>query len=92
MWLRKLIIYLIAIGLCGAGLGFFAGQASLGYRTGDAEAIFAGLFVGGLLGFAGIALIVLARRKPLQSVDPDAVVATSLAMAIGSESGSDSGD
>ena len=53
MWLRKLIIYLIAIGLCGAGLGFFAGQASLGYRTGDAEAIFAGSFRGRIAGVCG---------------------------------------
>lgn len=62
MRLRKAIQILAGFGLCAGGMAFFAEQAVLGHQGMDIDAIFLGLFGGGLMGFAGIALIALARR------------------------------
>lgn len=62
MWWRKFILWCIALGLAGAGVLFFVGQLMVSQRTGEIDTLVLGLFVSGLMGFAAVLLLAMARK------------------------------
>lgn len=61
---RKLILLVLSLSFVAGGMYFAFGEMDLASRTTDQNHIYAALFGGGLLGFIGVVLFLLAFRKP----------------------------
>jgi hypothetical protein len=86
--MRKLIGILIGLGLIAFGVVAFIGQSSMAERSGNVDDFYAGVVMGGLLGFAGlVTLIAVLRRRKSKSNGDDA---SSAIWAVGMNSGIDS--
>ena len=91
--IRKIVLFVLALGFLGFGAAFTIGEMNISARTGDTDHFYAALFGGGLMGFVGIILMVLAFKKPGKP-DPEAAAATVWAVGMTSmmDDGGDSGD
>lgn len=79
--IRKLILLLLSLGFIAGGVAFALTEMNLASTTSDQNHIYAALFGGGLLGFVGVLLFILAFRKP-KPTDPEAAAAGVLAMGM----------
>ena len=61
MSMRKAILYLCALGFAACGTAVFVERYLWGQHSGNPEEIWAGLFLGSVLGFLAVVLVVLAR-------------------------------
>ncbi|KRS17657.1 hypothetical protein [Roseovarius indicus] len=79
--IRKLILLLLSLGFIAGGIAFALTEMNLASSTADQNHIYAALFGGGLLGFAGVVLFILAFRKP-KPAEPEGAAAGILAMGM----------
>ena len=87
---KKLIGALIGLGLIVFGVIAYIGQSNVSERTGDVDDFYAGLVMGGLLGFAGLVTLiaVFRKRKPKPG---EAASAAAAVWAVGMTSDFDGG-
>lgn len=78
--IRKIVLTILALAFLGFGFVATWGEANIGTRTGDPNHFYAAIFIGGVMGFVGILLLVLAFRKPGK---PDPSVTGSAVWAVG---------
>ena len=89
--MRKFIGVLIGLGLIAFGVIAFLGQSNVSQRNGNIDDFYAGLVMGGGLGFAGLVTLYAVLKNPKKPIDPNEVEAVLWAAAMTSLA-SDDGD
>ncbi|MBK1636414.1 hypothetical protein [Rhodovulum adriaticum] len=84
-FIRKLLGLVIALGFLFFGLASFFGFYEQSLATGNRDDLYAGIFMGGLLCFCGLLLLVVVLRKPRKPADPAAAAATIWAVGMTSD-------
>jgi hypothetical protein len=91
--MKRLIGYLLGLGLIAFGVVAFIGQSSIAERSGNMDDFYAGLVMGGLAGFAGLVTLFAVARSKGKKADPNAAQATiwGVGMATLGDDGGDAG-
>ncbi|MCP3970747.1 MAG: hypothetical protein GY717_10640 [Rhodobacteraceae bacterium] len=96
---KRILGTLIGLGLAGFGVVAFLGQAGMAERSGNPDDFYAGLVMGGLLGFAGLVTLIAVwrRRKPGRQSTEDGTTIWAVGMTSrldndGYDGGGDGGD
>jgi hypothetical protein len=88
---RKLALLILSLVFFAAALGTAASLYMEAVATGDHDDLYAAIFVGGMLGFVGLILLILVFRKP-QDPDPTASGAAIWAVGMTTLGDSDGGN
>ena len=69
--MRKILGFLIGLGLIAFGVIAFVGQSNMAERSGNMDDFYAGLVMGGLLVFAGVVTLFATLRRRKKPADPN---------------------